>query len=44
MAFELSSSAFKPSEAIPKEYTCDGSDISVPLGWKNAPKVLRVSR
>ena len=38
MAFELSSSAFKPSEAIPKEYTCDGSDISVPLSWKNAPE------
>jgi Raf kinase inhibitor-like YbhB/YbcL family protein len=38
MAFELTSSAFKPNEAIPKEYTCDGSDISVPLHWNNAPE------
>jgi hypothetical protein len=38
MAFELSSSAFKPNEAISKEYTCDGSDMSVPLSWKNAPE------
>jgi Raf kinase inhibitor-like YbhB/YbcL family protein len=37
MAFELTSSAFNPKDAIPKEYTCDGSDVSVPLRWKNAP-------
>jgi Raf kinase inhibitor-like YbhB/YbcL family protein len=37
MALELTSSAFKPNNAIPKEYTCDGSDVSVPLRWKNAP-------
>src|SRR5438552_3446646 len=37
MAFELTSSAFKQNEAIPKEYTCDGSDMSVPLSWKDAP-------
>ena len=37
MAFELTSSAFKANDAIPKEYTCDGSDVSVPLRWKNAP-------
>jgi Raf kinase inhibitor-like YbhB/YbcL family protein len=37
MALELTSSAFKPNDAIPKEYTCDGSDVSVPLRWKNAP-------
>src|SRR5919108_282962 len=37
MAFELASSAFKQNSPIPKEYTCDGSDISVPLSWKDAP-------
>ena len=37
MAFELTSSGFKNNQGIPKEYTCDGSDISVPLSWKNAP-------
>jgi Raf kinase inhibitor-like YbhB/YbcL family protein len=37
MAFELTTSAFKQKEAIPKEYTCDGSDTSVPLSWKDAP-------
>ena len=37
MAFELISSAFKHNGAIPKEFTCDGSDTSVPLSWKDAP-------
>jgi hypothetical protein len=37
MAFELTTSAFKQKETIPREYTCDGSDISVPLSWKGAP-------
>jgi Raf kinase inhibitor-like YbhB/YbcL family protein len=38
MAFELTSSAFKQNGAIPKEYTCDGSNMSVPLSWKGAPE------
>lgn len=38
MSFELTSSAFKQSEAIPNEYTCDGSDISVPMKWTDAPE------
>src|SRR5262249_35694545 len=37
MAFDLTSSAFKHHGAIPKEHTCDGADLSVPLSWKNAP-------
>jgi Raf kinase inhibitor-like YbhB/YbcL family protein len=37
MAFEVLSSAFKPNETIPREYTCDGSDISIPLSWKDVP-------
>lgn len=35
MAFELRSSAFRQSQAIPKKYTCDGSDVSIPLNWND---------
>src|SRR5262249_61803942 len=35
MAFELRSSAFQQNQAIPKKYTCDGSDVSVPLNWND---------
>ena len=38
MAFELTSSAFKQNQSIAKDYTCYGSDTSVPLGWKGAPE------
>jgi len=38
MAFELASSAFQRNGAIPKEHTCDGADVSVPLNWKNSPE------
>jgi len=38
MAFELTSSAFKQNGAIPKEYSCDGSDISIPLSWNKPPE------
>jgi Raf kinase inhibitor-like YbhB/YbcL family protein len=41
MAFEMTSSAFKQNEAIPKEYTCDGADLSVPLSWKNVPEASK---
>lgn len=37
MAFELTSSAFQPDEMIPRKYTCDGADISVPLRWSDPP-------
>jgi len=37
MAFELKSTAFKANDAIPKDYTCDGSDRSVPLTWNDPP-------
>jgi len=37
MAFELFSPAFQPNSMIPSQYTCDGSDISPPLQWKNIP-------
>jgi len=37
MAFKLTSSAFKQNDRIANEYTCEGSDISVPLSWEGAP-------
>ena len=33
----LISSAFKAGELIPKQYTCDDSDLSPPLQWNNVP-------
>jgi Raf kinase inhibitor-like YbhB/YbcL family protein len=35
MPFELRSSAFRQNQAIPKKYTCDSSDVSVPLNWND---------
>ena len=37
MGFELTSSAFPYGEAIPSRYTCDGEDVSPPLGWSLPP-------
>jgi Raf kinase inhibitor-like YbhB/YbcL family protein len=37
MAFNLTSSAFKEGEIIPKKYTCDGPDVSPPLHWSVPP-------
>jgi Raf kinase inhibitor-like YbhB/YbcL family protein len=37
MALALVSSAFKQGGAIPKEHTCQGSDVSVPLAWSSLP-------
>lgn len=37
MTLELTSTAFSPSEAIPREYTCDGDDVSPPLAWEGLP-------
>lgn len=36
-AFVLHSSAFQAGGAIPRKYTCDGSDHSPPLEWRGAP-------
>ncbi|MBI4205899.1 MAG: YbhB/YbcL family Raf kinase inhibitor-like protein [Betaproteobacteria bacterium] len=33
----LSSTAFVHNGDIPKRYTCQGEDISVPLAWNNVP-------
>ena len=33
----VTSSAFTNNEAIPAEYTCDGSEMSPPLAWSKVP-------
>ncbi len=37
MALALTSSAFTHSGDIPKKYTCQGADVSVPLQWSGLP-------
>jgi Raf kinase inhibitor-like YbhB/YbcL family protein len=37
MGLIITSSAFSQNESIPSMYTCDGQDISPPLGWSNIP-------
>ena len=37
MAIALTSSAFGHNGTIPKQFTCQGSDISVPLAWSGLP-------
>lgn len=37
MPLKLTSSAFGHNGAIPRRYTCQGEDVSVPLAWGGAP-------
>ncbi len=37
MAFELKSAAFTTGSNIPKEFTCDGPDVSPALSWSEPP-------
>jgi Raf kinase inhibitor-like YbhB/YbcL family protein len=37
MTFTIRSTAFTAGGTIPKQYTCDGSDISPPLTWTEPP-------
>ena len=37
MAFHLTTTAFQDGEFIPKEFTCDGPDISPALAWTEPP-------
>ena len=37
MSTQMTSSAFMPNEEIPRQYTCDGKDVSPPLGWSDLP-------
>jgi len=41
LAMQLSSSAFGPSQAIPRRYTCEGDDVSPPLAWQGVPPGAR---
>lgn len=35
---KIESSAFSEGEAIPREYTCEGENISPPLVWSDVPE------
>lgn len=41
MALQLTSPAFEPHAAIPREHTCEGSDTSPPLEWTGVPQGAR---
>jgi Raf kinase inhibitor-like YbhB/YbcL family protein len=36
-AFSLTSTAFGEGDAIPREFSCDGEDVSPPLAWTGVP-------
>ena len=38
MPMELRSPAFAPGGAIPAEFTCEGANVSLPLGWSGVPE------
>jgi len=38
MAMTVSSAAFEEGEMIPRQYTCDGPNISPPLVWSGTPE------
>ncbi|WP_406046861.1 YbhB/YbcL family Raf kinase inhibitor-like protein [Kribbella sp. NBC_00889] len=37
-SISVTSQAFREGGSIPRKYTCDGDDVSPPLGWKNVPQ------
>lgn len=37
MAFQISCPDFMDGQSIPRKFSCDGSDISPKLTWKNSP-------
>jgi len=37
MNLQITSTVFAEGQPIPQKYTCQGSDISPPLNWMNAP-------
>ena len=41
MNIKITSTAFQPGEAIPKECTGDGQDLSPPLSWGDSPTGTR---
>lgn len=38
---KVSSAAFKEGQPIPRQYTCDGVNISPPLEWSGVPKTAK---
>jgi len=38
MEIRIMSAAFEEGGKIPRKYTCDGADISPPLGWTSVPE------
>jgi Raf kinase inhibitor-like YbhB/YbcL family protein len=41
MTMQLRSSAFSDGATIPRQFTCDGEDVSPPLEWSEAPPETR---
>jgi Raf kinase inhibitor-like YbhB/YbcL family protein len=41
MALTVRSTAIEPGGSIPRQYTCDGRDLSPPLRWDNVPEGTR---
>ena len=41
MPLSIISTAFQPSGAIPRRYTCDGDDTAPPLAWSGVPAGTR---
>lgn len=37
MSLAITSPAFMPNASIPRQYTCEGADLSPPLAWTGAP-------
>jgi Raf kinase inhibitor-like YbhB/YbcL family protein len=38
---QLTSTAFKDGQSIPRGYTCDGANVSPPLEWTGVPKTAK---
>jgi len=38
MSLTITSGAFAPNAAIPREHTCDGADVAPPLAWTGIPE------
>jgi Raf kinase inhibitor-like YbhB/YbcL family protein len=41
MGFQLTSTAFKEGQPIPRQHTCDGVNVSPPLEWSGAPPAAK---
>jgi len=41
MTFVLMSASFAAGGAVPRQYTCDGKNVSPPLAWSGAPAGTR---